>query len=101
VLQREIVRSALEAGAAMSEPGSITDLDLRWCHDDWKSAPMSWSRRGERRRDMGTIAEADGGDSRTERSSEPRYQNDADRWAAEATGWDEQCRTCLGLPDPG
>jgi hypothetical protein len=99
-MQRHIVRRALELGVEMTTPGTIDELDLRWHHDDWKSAPLSWSRRGDAGRGTDRGAPAKSGDSRTERSSTPQYQSDADRLAAEALDCDEQCRTCLGLPTP-
>jgi len=96
--QLHIVRSALELGAAMTTPGTIDELDLRWWHDDWKSAPLSWSRRRDGASGPGGAAREPAGDSRTARSPAPQYQSDDDRLAAEAVDWDEQCRTCLGLP---
>lgn len=98
--QRYIVRRALELGAAMSEPGTIADLELRWHHDDWKSAPLAWSRRSDGRR-AGVSAAAPAAssptDTRTPRRDVPQYQTDDDRAAAGATSWEEHCRTCIGL----
>ena len=95
-MQLHIVRSALEVGMAMTQPGTISDLDLRWHHDRWRAAPLSW----RRSRDADAAPEpADGGpprDTRTPRDPNPVYQNDADRVAAEAKDPDLQRRTCLG-----
>jgi hypothetical protein len=85
----------------MTEPGTIADLPLRWHHDDWKSDPLSWSRRGEDRQNAGSASAERRGDSRAGRDALPLYQSDADRVAAEAVEWDQQRRTCLGLPDAG
>jgi len=85
-VQRRIVRSALEYGVTMHEPGTIVDLDLRWHHDDWKGDPLGWSRRREN--SPAADPPAHSGDTRTARSSTPRYQTDADRRAAEATDRD-------------
>ena len=92
--QRAILRAGLEAGAAMTEPGSIVDLPWRWLDDGWKADPLSWSRK---RQDSGRTGSRSGGDTRTARSDEPRYQTDDDRAAAEAVAWDRQCEVCLGL----
>ena len=40
------------------------------------------------------------GDTRTDRSDEPQYQSEADAAAAAAVSNDDQCLTCIGLPDP-
>ena len=92
--QRAILRAGLEAGVAITEPGTIVDLPWRWRDDDWKADPLSWSRR---RQDAGRTGRRSGGDTRTARSPEPRYQNDEDRDAAEARSLDDQCLVCLGL----
>ena len=55
---------------------------------------MSWSRQAQ---DGGTSG-VSAGDTRTARSSEPRYHDEEDRVAAEAVDWGEQCLVCLGLP---
>ncbi len=94
--QRSIVRTGLQAGAAMAGPGTIIDLPWRWRDDGWKADPLSWSRR---RQDAGQSGKP-AGDTRTARSPEPRYQSDGDRAAAEARSHDEQCLVCLGIPDP-
>ncbi len=94
--QRRILHEGLEAGLAMTAPGSIHDLEYRYVDDDWKRDPLSWSRRQQDEGRSGTPA----GDTRSGRQAEPVYQSDDDRQAAEAVGWADQCRTCLGLPDP-
>lgn len=63
------------------EPGRIVDLDLRWHDDDWKTAPLSWSRRQE---DAGKSG-SDAGDTRTGRSEEPQWQSPADQAAAHSS----------------
>lgn len=92
--QRHILTAGLTAAAAIHEPGTIVDLDLRYVDDDWKANPLGWSRR---RQESGT-AGGKSGDSRTGRSAEPRYQSDDDRAAAEGVAFDDQCKVCLGLP---
>jgi hypothetical protein len=67
--QRTIVTSALEAGAAMTEPG-IVDLPIRWKSSDWKKSPMSWSRAQEDAGAAGQYA----GDTRIPRSADPQWQ---------------------------
>lgn len=94
--QTTILRSGLAAGHAIAEPGTIVDLDHRWQDDDWKADPLSWSRR---RQDNGQTRKP-AGDTRTGRSADPVYQSDADRAAADAVAWDDQCLVCVGLPDP-
>ncbi len=79
----------------MAEPGSIEPLDYRWHDDEWRADPLSWSRQ---RQDSGTSGNPSG-DSRTDRISDPVYQNEADKSAAEAVPSDEQCLVCLGI-DP-
>lgn len=91
--QRDILRTGLERGAAIDVGGTIVDLPWRWRDDDWKVDPLSWSRK---RQDSGQT-KTSGGDTRTGRSPEPRYQNDDDRLAAEARSDEEQCLVCLGI----
>lgn len=91
--QREILTAGLRAGAAMTEPGTITTLPWRWRDDAWKADPLSWSRK---RQQAGRTGRS-GGDTRTARSDEPRYQDDQDRAAAEARSFDDQCLVCLGV----
>lgn len=91
--QRRILIDGLTAAAAITEPGAIVDLPYRWRDDDWKTDPLSWSRK---RQENGQTRES-GGDSRTGRSSEPRYQTEEDRAAADAVDWNEQCQVCLGV----
>jgi hypothetical protein len=83
--------------AAADEPGAIIDLDYRWRDDHWKADPLSWSRK---RQDRGETKKP-AGDTRTGRSSDPRYQTDDDRAAAEAVAWDDQCLVCLGVDSTG
>ncbi len=94
--QRQLLTDGLVAGFAMTEPGSIADLPFRWIDDDWKAAPLSWSRAAQ---DDGTSGSS-AGDTRTARSAEPVYHNDDDRVAAEAVDWAQQCQVCLGLESP-
>lgn len=91
--QGEILRAGLTAGAAIDRSGQIVDLPWRWRDDEWKADPLSWSRKRQERGQTGVAA----GDTRTERSPEPRYQHDRDRQAAEARPFDDLCLDCLGL----
>jgi hypothetical protein len=91
--QRRILVDGLTAGAGIPEPGTIVDLGYRWRDDAWKADPLSWSRK---RQAEGRTSQP-GGDTRTGRSDEPRYQSHDDRLAAEAVGWDDQCLVCLGI----
>jgi hypothetical protein len=93
--QIRIVADALIRGTGLECP-SIVDLDYRWHDDDWKRDPLGWSRARE---DSAESTQSEG-DTRTVRSDQPRYQTAADRSAAEATPWDEQCTVCIGLPAP-
>jgi hypothetical protein len=95
--QRTLLAEGLTAALRLTEPGSIVDLPYRYVDDDWKTEPLGWSRR---RQDDGSTAAASG-DTRTARSPEPRYQNQADRDAAERVAWDQQCRVCIGLDHSG
>ncbi len=95
--QRQLLTDALVAGFAMTEPGQIVDLPFRWIDDKWKSAPLSWSRKAQEQ----GVTDVSAGDTRTARDPNPHYHDDADRAAAEAVAWDEQCQVCLGLPDQG
>ena len=88
-LQRSFVRAALETAVTATEPGTIVDLPYRWHDDAWRANPLSWSRSNT----DGT----DAGDTRSPRSTEPRYQTDDDRSLAEARSDDEQCLVCVGL----
>ncbi|MDA3041433.1 MAG: glycine reductase, partial [Actinomycetota bacterium] len=38
--QRRILSEGLAAAMAMTEPGSVHQLDLRFVDDDWKAAPL-------------------------------------------------------------
>lgn len=88
-LQRRFVEAALQTAVTATGPGTIVDLPYRWHDDAWRANPLSWSRSNT---DGG-----DGGDTRSPRSTEPRYQTEDDRAAAEARSHDEQCRVCIGL----
>ena len=67
--QRAILRDSLEAFEAIVNPGAIQRLGYRWSDsDDWKK----------------NDADASTGDSRAPRGTEPQYQLEADRVAAEA-----------------
>ena len=81
----------------MVEPGTIVDLPWRWRDDDWKTDPLSWSRK---RQDRGRSESRSGGDTRTARSDQPVYQSEADQTAAEAVAFDDQCLVCLGIDAP-
>ena len=95
--QRRLLTEGLEAAVAITEPGTIVDLPYRYIDDDWKANPLGWSRK---RQNAGSASKRSG-DSRTGRSSEPQYQNDDDRAAAEAVDWDDQCLTCIGIDPSG
>ena len=74
-LQREIVAAALAAVNELDRPGAMKMLAYHWSRDDdWKHEVML------------------GGDVRTERSSRPVYQYEADRALAAAAG---DCPTCV------
>lgn len=96
-MQLHIVRSALGAAAAMTAPGTIHDLDLRWHHDRWRAEPLSWSRS----RDADTSPDAGDArpprDTRGRRDPNPVYQSASDRVAAAAVDPDAQRRVCLGI----
>ncbi len=67
--QRAILRDALAAFEAIETPGAIERLEYRWADsDDWKQSD----------------ADASTGDSRAPRGTEPQYQTEADRIAAES-----------------
>ena len=66
--QRMILRDALEAFEAIREPGSVVRLRYRWSDsDDWKTQNVNPRR----------------GDVRAPRGTEPVYQTESDRGAAE------------------
>ncbi len=91
--QRQLLTDGLVSGFAITEPGGIVDLPFRWIDDDWKAAPLSWSREAQEAGTSGVWA----GDTRTTRNPDPQYHDDADRLAAEAVDWEQQCQVCLGL----
>lgn len=67
------------------ESGVIVDSGYRWPDDEWRAAPLEWSRSRQERIDT-RKPKGDGvADTRTERSDEPQYQTEADRRAAEAS----------------
>jgi hypothetical protein len=86
---RGIVEMALGVLDLDLESGAIVDSGYRWPTDDWKAAPLQWSRRSEERSTQ-RPENAATADSRTERSDEPQYQNDDDRRAAESGESDRQ-----------
>lgn len=84
--QERIIADAIRLGASMTQPddgqpGRFADLDLRWHDNAWKHNPLSWSRRQESAGASGS----DDGDTRTDRSSDPQWQSDADEIAARRT----------------
>ena len=93
--QRTLLTEGLSAASALTGPG-VVDLPYRYVDDEWKAAPLGWSRK----RQSSGRASKPSGDSRTGRSAEPQYQSDDDRQAAEAVDWDDQCLVCVGLDGP-
>jgi len=87
--QQAIVRAALALLESASAPGHIVDLPFAWAADDaWKDGVL---------RPAATGAAADaGGDQRTQRRSEPVWQCDDDRVAAEARHAGGPCGECVG-----
>ena len=74
VMQRDIVRHALDLVHDATVPGTVTELDYRWAADDtWKDGVMR-------------------GDSRQERFDTPQYQ-----CAEDASLADPECSTCVWL----
>ena len=66
--QRTIVRGALSAFEAITTPGGIMSLDIRWSdNDNWKTE----------------MADDNTGDTRAPRDTTPQYQTDEDRIAAD------------------
>jgi hypothetical protein len=66
--QRMVLRDALEAFEAIREPGSVVRLRYRWSDsDDWKTRNVNPRQ----------------GDVRASRGTEPVYQTESDRGAAE------------------
>lgn len=69
--QLDIVRTALGGLESMQQPGEIVHLPDCWSpNDDWRAQ----------------AARTKGGDTRQPRDEVPRFQNDADREAALASG---------------
>lgn len=76
--QRELLRRALTAAASIERPGEIVETGMTWDADDaWKRWATSTgiSRGG---------SSDDGHDDRRQRHDTPQYQDEADRFAAEA-----------------
>ena len=73
--QRDLLRKVFKAVENMDSPGSILDLDVTWSDDpSWKDKATSGLNNG--------VNSAEG-DTRQPRSSEPQYQFEEDRIAAE------------------
>ena len=83
-LQRRILRDTLEALVTIDTPGTIRRLPYRWTEDDaWKDLVM--------RPGAGSSSE----DDRIERLSDPQYQYDEDRLAAQAAFEHDGCPSCV------
>ena len=84
--QKYVMQQALLAVQAMTEPGSINDLTLRWAEDDsWKDSVMRPKTRGN----------SNSGDDRLGRDPTPQYQYSEDADVA-----DPNCSSCVFLnPD--
>ncbi len=91
--QRILLTEGLTAAHRLAEPGTIVDLPYRYIDDHWKAEPLGWSRI---RQIEQTTAEP-AGDTRSERSPEPKYQDEADRIAAQQIEWEQQSLVCHGL----
>lgn len=73
--QRDLLRKVFKAVENMDSPGSILDLDVTWSDDpSWKDKATSGLNNG--------VNSAEG-DTRQPRLSEPQYQFEEDRIAAE------------------
>ena len=73
--QRDLLRKLFKAVENMDSPGSILDLDVTWSDDpSWKDKATSGLNNG--------VNSAEG-DTRQPRLSEPQYQFEEDRIAAE------------------
>ena len=73
--QRDLLRKVFKAAENIDTPGSIFDLDVTWSDDSsWKNDATSGLNNG--------VNSAEG-DSRQPRLSEPQYQSEEDRIAAE------------------
>jgi hypothetical protein len=73
--QRDLLRKVFKAVENMDSPGSILDLDVTWSDDpSWKDEATSGLNNG--------VNSAEG-DTRQPRLSEPQYQFEEDRIAAE------------------
>ena len=86
VLQRRVLRDALDALATIDAPGTIRRLPYRWSEDDaWKDAVMRPASGGSTE------------DDRTRRHPDPQYQNEKDRIVAEAAFERDGCPSCMFL----
>ena len=69
--QRAVIRDALDAFATIHTPGAIEHLNYRWSdNEDWKNQETNTEQ----------------GDARAPRGTEPQYQTETDRIAAEGSG---------------
>jgi hypothetical protein len=83
------VRAALSLLETAREPGQILDLPFAWADDDaWKDSVLRPATAG--------ATSGAGGDQRTQRRSEPAWQSDDDRVAAEARHAGGACGECVG-----
>tara|TARA_Y100000590_G_scaffold168442_1_gene192664 strand:+ start:20838 stop:21218 length:381 start_codon:yes stop_codon:yes gene_type:complete len=74
--QRDLLRQVFAAVEKIDTPGSIVDLGIAWSDDDsWKEKATSGLNNG---------VNSAKGDSRQPRLSEPQYQYDEDKVAAES-----------------
>ncbi|MCY4212972.1 MAG: hypothetical protein OXF68_05030 [Gammaproteobacteria bacterium] len=90
-MQRQIMMEALEAFAAIRQPGEIITLPHRWSDDDgWKDRAM----RPE------PCAGGRAADDRVARFDTPQYQSEADQVAAEASlATEGKCPGCVFLAE--
>lgn len=85
VTNAAIMRAALDAFTAITEPGAMVRLPFEWAADDaWKDSVM-------RPRSTG----AGHSDQRVERAPDPQYQSEDDRLRAQATLARGGCATCI------
>ena len=81
VEQKSVMQQALIALQEMTEPGTITDLDVRWALDDsWKDGVMRPK----------TTANPESADDRLGRNPSPQYQTQEDELIADAN-----CPSCV------
>ena len=87
-LQRNLLRSALEAFVEIETPGEIKPLGLRWSEDEsWRERPMGSS---------GSTSDEESGDFRTPRRDVPQYQLPANQQEAEERHQAGPCGSCVG-----